>query len=107
MTYTAATTATNGSALAASTTSTGIADGATVTFKLGGAPSAQSCTATVAANAASCSIASVAQTAGLVLIAVTYDGDPTHAPAAASADVTVSNVVTTLHYTGPLTATNG
>jgi uncharacterized repeat protein (TIGR01451 family) len=64
--------------------------GKTVTFTLGAGGSAQSCTGTTdAAGMASCTIASVSQTAGAVAVAADFAGDGFYRSAFASSNVDV------------------
>ena len=79
MTYTGATTATNGSSITLSSTLTSNGtplSGQPVVMTLGTGRTAQSCTGTTTpSGAASCSIASVNQVAGSVPVTVTYAGN--------------------------------
>jgi len=62
--------------------------GKSVTFTLGSGATAQTCTGkTLASGVASCSIGSVAQTAGSVAVAANFAGDSFYLPATASSSV--------------------
>jgi Bacterial Ig-like domain (group 3) len=64
--------------------------GKLITFTLGSGAAAQTCTGTTSASGtASCSIASVAQTAGSVAAAASFAGDSFYLPASASSSVEV------------------
>jgi len=64
--------------------------GKLITFTLGSGATAQTCTGTTSASGtASCSIASVAQTAGSVAVAASFAGDSFYLPASASSTVDV------------------
>jgi hypothetical protein len=93
ITYTGATTATNGqpATLSGVLTSFGIAlPGKIVTLTLGTGGSAQSCTGTTdAAGSASCSIASVSQTVGNVPVTASFAGDSYYLPASVTSNVNV------------------
>ncbi|HXY28526.1 MAG TPA: hypothetical protein VEH82_09635, partial [Acidimicrobiales bacterium] len=92
ITYTGATTATNGQSLTVSAT---LASGSTLpsgqqlTFTLGTGKSAQSCTATTVNGAASCTISSVNQVAGTLTVTVTYGGNTTYAASSTTAGVKI------------------
>jgi hypothetical protein len=95
VTYTGATTATNGSAVTLSSTlkSNGTPlSGQPLTLTLGSGKTAQSCTATTnASGAASCSIPSVNQVAGSVTVTVSYAGNGSYQSSSTSSTVKVSN----------------
>ena len=93
ITYTGATTATNGQPATVSgvLTSFGIAlPNKTVTLTLGTGGSAQSCSGTTdAAGSASCAIASVSQTVGNVPVTAAFAGDTFYLPASVTSTVKV------------------
>ena len=95
VTYTGATTATNGSSVTLSSTLTSNGtplSGQTVTLTLGTGKTAQSCTATTnSSGAASCSIPSVNQVAGSVTVTVSYAGNGYYQSSSTSSTVKVSN----------------
>ena len=95
MTYTGATTATNGSSVTLSSTLTSNGtplSGQSVTLTLGTGKTAQSCTATTnSSGAASCSISSVNQVAGSVTVTVSYAGNSYYQSASTSGTVKISN----------------
>ncbi len=117
LTYTGATIAHNGQPLAVSGVLTTDDPGAgtpisgrVVTFTLGSAPSAQSCTATTTASGlAACSIASVNQSAGPIPVTDTFAGDAYYQTASASSTVNLPEgtqltvTPTTGIYSGPTT----
>jgi hypothetical protein len=95
VTYTGATTATNGSSVTLSSTlsSNGTPlSGQTLTLTLGTGKTAQSCTATTnSAGAASCSIPSVNQVSGSVTVTASYAGSGSYQSASNSSTVKVAN----------------
>jgi hypothetical protein len=95
VTYTGATTATNGSSVTLSSTlkSNGTPlSGQTLTLTLGTGRTAQSCTATTSASgAASCSVPSVNQVAGSVTVTVSYPGNGYYQSASTSGTVRIAN----------------
>ena len=95
VTYTGATTATNGSSvtLSATLTSNGTPlSGQSVVLNLGTGRSAQSCTATTSSSgAASCTITSVNQVAGSVSVTVSYAGNGYYQSASTSGTVRIAN----------------
>ena len=94
ITYTGATTATNGQPATLSGVLTAFGNdlpGKTVTLSLGTGGSAQSCTGTTdATGSASCSIASVNQTVGNVPVTASFAGDSFYLPASDSSTVKVA-----------------
>jgi hypothetical protein len=95
LTYTGATTATNGSSvtLSATLTSNGTPlSGQSVILTLGTGRSTQSCTATTSSSgAASCAVSSVNQVAGYVTVTVTYAGNGYYQSASTSSTVKITN----------------
>ena len=95
VTYTGATTATNGSSVTLSSTLTSNGtplSGQTLTLTLGTGRTAQSCTATTASSgAASCSIPSVNQVSGSVTVTVSYPGNSSYQSSSTSSTVKVAN----------------
>ena len=95
VTYTGATTATNGSSVTLSSTLTSSGtplSGQTLTLTLGSGKTAQSCTATTSSSgAASCSIPSVNQVSGTVTVTVSYAGNGSYQSSSTSSTVKVSN----------------
>jgi hypothetical protein len=95
VTYTGATTATNGSSvtLSATLTSNGTPlGGQSATLTLGTGRTGQSCTATTSSSGvASCSIPSVNQVAGSVTVTVSYTGNGYYQSASTSGTVRISN----------------
>ena len=95
VTYTGATTATNGSSVTLSSTLTSNGtplSGQPVTLTLGTGKTAQSCTATTSSSGvASCSIPSVNQVAGSVTVTVSYTGNGYYQSASTSGTVKISN----------------
>jgi hypothetical protein len=95
LTYTGATTATNGSSvtLSATLTSNGTPlSGQSVTLTLGTGRTTQSCTATTSSSGtASCTVSSVNQVAGNVTVTVTYAGSAYYQSASTSSTVKISN----------------
>jgi hypothetical protein len=95
VTYTGATTATNGSSVTLSSTLTSNGtplSGQTLTLTLGTGRTAQSCTATTSSSgAASCSIPSVNQVSGSVTVTVSYPGSSSYQSSSTSSTVKVSN----------------
>ena len=93
--YTGATTATNGSSvtLSATLTSNGTPlGGQSVVLSLGTGKTAQSCTATTSSSgAASCAIASVNQVAGSVSVTASYAGNGYDQAASTSSTVRIAN----------------
>ncbi len=94
VTYTGATTATNGSSVTLSSTLTSNGtplSGQPVTLTLGTGKSAQSCTATTTSSGvASCSIGSVNQVAGSVTVTVSYPGNGYYQSASTSSTVKIA-----------------
>jgi hypothetical protein len=95
VTYTGATTATNGSSVTLSSTLTSNGtplSGQSVVMSLGTGKTVQSCTATTTSSgAASCSISSVNQVAGSVSVTVSYAGNGYYQSASASSTVKIAN----------------
>ncbi len=95
VTYSGATTATNGSSVTLSSTLTSNGtplSGQPLTLTLGTGRTAQSCTATTSSSgAASCSIPSVNQVAGSVTVTVSYAGNGSYQSSSTSSTVKVSN----------------
>jgi hypothetical protein len=95
VTYTGATTATNGSSVTLSSTLTSNGtplSGQPVVMTLGTGRTAQSCTATTSSTgAASCSVASVNQVAGSVPVTVSYAGNGYYQSASTSSTVRIAN----------------
>ena len=95
VTYTGATTATNGSSVTLSSTLTSNGtplSGQTLTLTLGSGRTAQSCTATTnSSGAASCSISSVNQVSGSVTVTASYAGNSSYQSASTSSTVKVGN----------------
>jgi hypothetical protein len=95
VTYSGATTATNGSSVTLSSTLTSNGtplSGQTLTLTLGTGRTAQSCTATTGSSgAASCSIPSVNQVSGSVTVTVSYPGNSSYQSSSTSSTIRVSN----------------
>ena len=95
VTYTGATTATNGSSVTLSSTLTSNGtplSGQTLTLTLGTGRTAQSCTATTSSSgAASCSIPSVNQVSGSVTVTVSFAGSSSYQSSSTSSTVKVTN----------------
>ena len=95
VTYTGATTATNGSSVTLSSTLTSNGtplSGQPVTLTLGTGRTAQSCTATTTASGvASCAIPSVNQVAGSVTVTVSYAGNGYYQSSSTSSTVKIAN----------------
>ena len=95
VTYTGATTATNGSSVTLSstlTTSGTPLSGQSVVLSLGTGKTVQSCTATTTSSgAASCSISSVNQVAGSVSVTVSYTGNGYDQSASTSSTIKIAN----------------
>jgi len=95
VTYTGATTATNGSSVTLSSTLTSDGtplSGQSVVMSLGTGKTAQSCTAaTSSSGAASCSISSVNQVAGSVAVTVSSTGNGYYQSASTSSTVKIAN----------------
>ncbi len=98
LTYTGATTATNGSSATLSgvlTTDTTPLAGRTVTFTLGSGTSAQSCSGTTnSSGAASCVIAKVNQTTSPLPVTAKFAGDAYYVPATATGSVVIDTPTT-------------
>jgi hypothetical protein len=95
LTYTGATTATNGSSVTLSSTLTSNGtplSGQSVVLTLGTGKTAQSCTATTnSSGVASCTISSVNQVAGSVAVTVSYAGNGFYQSASTSSTVKISS----------------
>jgi hypothetical protein len=95
VTYTGATTATNGSSLTLSSTLTSNGtplSGQSVVMSLGTGRTVQSCTATTTSSGvASCSISSVNQVTGSVSVTVSYAGNGYYQSASTSSTVRIAN----------------
>jgi hypothetical protein len=95
LTYTGATTATNGSSVTLSSTLTSNGtplSGQTVTLSLGTGKTAQSCTATTTSSGvAACSVPSVNQVSGSITVTVTYAGSSYYQSSSTTGTVKVSN----------------
>lgn len=98
LSYTGATSATNGQSMTLSGTLTTDdpaagtpLPGRTVTFTLGTGATAQTCSSpTGATGSATCTISAVSQTAGSVPVSASFAGDTFYAPASASSSATVA-----------------
>jgi hypothetical protein len=114
LTYNGPTTFTDGSAANLSavltqTTGGSAVAGVSVLFTLGSGGTAQTCSGTTnSAGTATCSIASLNQTAGSSSVSVSFAGNASDlASSAGPVAVTIAAAATTLTYTGPATFTNG